>query len=835
MQIKLNDLTLIIKFDNDKEYKLVKKSITFKDSKAAFFGGKFHPDKVKDVCLGKDIKGYFVCFAGLTREIMLFAKQNSLPITKFEDNRTHFPFQQKEWTHDELRKYFNPKFKYVEHQIRALQAMVNTNTGIIVAPTSAGKSSIMSAYINLTKLPTLILVNKVMLGSQLRDDFVKAGIDCGLCSGKGIIPGKCMVSTIQSVKKLGDLTRFKVVLADECFPGNTQVLTENGYKSISYLVNKKSTEKVFSFNKETKKVELKPISNWMKKETEYDNFIKVYFSKTSNNTSTPNHKYYVYNGENITMKRADELSIGDKIITYCKDSSKNKSHAPLMNSFQKQAVIGMVLGDSNLSINNQTNGRLRFSQGEKQLNYLNHKIDILRNLCGKDKPYFNISGYNKNNKIYYKSTKTSCEFYDLYNLFYKDGIKHIDNILNLISEVSLAYWIMDDGYCYKYNSNIGQRCQYTLNTQSFTKEENEILISFFKEKFNLEAKMIFDKRCKKYFLQFDVESSIKLSKIIRKYIPVCMDYKLLDCDKGFYEENTEEFNNYGYKIITDIKTIIPKYKTVYNITVDDNHNYFIGNSLTLVSNCHNVSAGTFQDFFKQFGCALKFGFSASPARTGDYLGYAKIRQFIGSPIIKIESKELLENNVMAKPHIYLVKNICKEDDYFDYATAYTEEIVNGERRNRIVKDIVDVYKSGILIVVNIVEHGEILQNLIPGSMFISGDTPLDVRQDAIKDFDDGKLPVLIGTTILQEGISITHMKAMILACGGKSNVAVLQKIGRSLRFKEDEKTDVDFYDFVDTAKFLSKHSKMRIGLYKKAGYNDIKLLNSDLSPVDKNK
>lgn len=466
MQIKLNDLTLIIKFDNDKEYKLVKKSITFKDSKAAFFGGKFHPDKVKDVCLGKDIKGYFVCFAGLTREIMLFAKQNSLPITKFEDNRTHFPFQQKEWTHDELRKYFNPKFKYVEHQIRALQAMVNTNTGIIVAPTSAGKSSIMSAYINLTKLPTLILVNKVMLGSQLRDDFVKAGIDCGLCSGKGIIPGKCMVSTIQSVKKLGDLTKFKCLLIDES---------------------------------------------------------------------------------------------------------------------------------------------------------------------------------------------------------------------------------------------------------------------------------------------------------------------------------------------------------------------------------HNSSASQFQDFLKQFGCALKFGFSASPARTGDYLGYAKIRQFIGSPIIKIESKELLENNVMAKPHIYLVKNICKEDDYFDYATAYTEEIVNGERRNRIVKDIVDVYKSGVLIVVNIVEHGEILQNLIPGSMFISGDTPLDVRQDAIKDFDDGKLPVLIGTTILQEGISITHMKAMILACGGKSNVAVLQKIGRSLRFKEDEKTDVDFYDFVDTAKFLSKHSKMRVGLYKKAGYNDIKLLNGDLSPVDKNK
>jgi superfamily II DNA or RNA helicase len=253
----------------------------------------------------------------------------------------------------------------------------------------------------------------------------------------------------------------------------------------------------------------------------------------------------------------------------------------------------------------------------------------------------------------------------------------------------------------------------------------------------------------------------------------------------------------------------------------------------LIDESHNASSSQFQDFLKQFGCPLKFGFSASPFRNGDYLGYAKIRQFVGSPIIKIESKELLENEVMAKPHIYLVKNECKEDEYFDYQTAYTEEIVNSAKRNNIIKDITDIYKTGILIVVNIVEHGEILQDLIPNSMFISGETPIDIRKQTIEDFDNGNLPVLIGSTILQEGISITHMKAMILACGGKSNVAVLQKIGRSLRFKEGEKTEVDYYDFIDTAKFLSKHSKMRATLYKKAGYDDIKLLTSDLQEIKK--
>lgn len=462
MKIRLNDLTLIIKFENEREEKLIKKFVTFRDDSAAFFCGKFHQEAVKNVCLGKDVKEYFVCFAGLTKEILIYAQSMDIKVNEFEDNRTHFDFQRKEWGKKSIRKYFDPNFKYVDHQVRTIQAMLKTNTALVVAPTSAGKSSIISAFIRLTKLPTLILVNKVMLGAQLRDGLANDGIDCGLCSGKGVKKGECMVSTIQSVGKIGDLTRFKLLIIDEV---------------------------------------------------------------------------------------------------------------------------------------------------------------------------------------------------------------------------------------------------------------------------------------------------------------------------------------------------------------------------------HNASSATFQNFLKQFGCPLKFGFSASPFRNGDYLGYARIRQFMGSPCIKIESEELLTNQVMAKPHIYLVKNECKEDEYLDYQTAYDMEIVNGEKRNEKVINICNKYKTGILIVVNIVEHGKMLAEKIPGAKFISGVTPLQERRDLIQQFEDGDLPVLIGSTILQEGISITHMKCMILACGGKSNIATLQKIGRSLRFKAGEKTDVDYYDFIDTAKFLSRHSKARAFLYKRAGYNDIHFLDGDLQEV----
>lgn len=452
IDIVLTDQTIQLSGDKD-DLKKIKKLQTYDDPSACFSRAGYDIKKLKHVSLMKEIKDRLVGFAGLAKEIILFCKSNNIKIKNFEDKRTHFDFQEKEWSDEEL-KSFLPNFDYVDHQVRALKAMVKTNTGLVVASTSAGKSTIISAYIRLIKLPTLILVNKVSLGMQLQKGLKKDGIDCGMCSGKGVIKGEVMVSTIQSVKKLGDLVRYKCVIIDEV---------------------------------------------------------------------------------------------------------------------------------------------------------------------------------------------------------------------------------------------------------------------------------------------------------------------------------------------------------------------------------HNASSKSFQDFLRQFGVPLKFGFSASPAKTGKFLEYAKIRQFLGSPIIDVGAPELIENNVMAKPHLYLVKNTC--DEFFDYQSSYENGIVKNDSRNKIITNICEKYKSGILILVNVIDHGKILQEKIDDSVFISGETDVEERQKVIEKFESGEIPVLIASTILQEGISITHMDCMILACGGKSNVAILQKIGRSLRYKKGEKTEVDYYDFIDNGnKYLFRHAKMRIALYKKAGYNDIKLI-----------
>ena len=136
MKIKINDKLLYIIFETNAEEKLITKFTEYKDTSSAFAGGHYNPMCVTNKKLGKIIKGIFVSYAGLAKEIICYCKDMDIKITEYKDERTHYDFQKEEF---DLKSFFDPKHKYIEHQTRALTAMLQTNTGIIKATTSAGK------------------------------------------------------------------------------------------------------------------------------------------------------------------------------------------------------------------------------------------------------------------------------------------------------------------------------------------------------------------------------------------------------------------------------------------------------------------------------------------------------------------------------------------------------------------------------------------------------------------------------------------------------------------------------------------------------------------------
>jgi superfamily II DNA or RNA helicase len=83
----------------------------------------------------------------------------------------------------------------------------------------------------------------------------------------------------------------------------------------------------------------------------------------------------------------------------------------------------------------------------------------------------------------------------------------------------------------------------------------------------------------------------------------------------------------------------------------------------------------------------------------------------------------------------------------------------------------------------------------------------------VQDFNDGKFPILIGTSCIRVGTDIRSVKQCIYLCGGKSEVEVKQSVGRTTRLVPG-KEDCVFIDFgIENVPTLKKHAEARRKIY----------------------
>lgn len=100
----------------------------------------------------------------------------------------------------------------------------------------------------------------------------------------------------------------RAIIADECFPAETMVLTENGPLPIGEIVASCLDVKVLSYNKDSEKTEYKPIRRWIKKRT-LQPLLRVTHEKGTI-TCTPNHKIWT---EQFGYVKAEALLGGEKL------------------------------------------------------------------------------------------------------------------------------------------------------------------------------------------------------------------------------------------------------------------------------------------------------------------------------------------------------------------------------------------------------------------------------------------------------------------------------------------------------------------------------------------
>jgi len=146
-----------------------------------------------------------------------------------------------------------------------------------------------------------------------------------------------------------------------------------------------------------------------------------------------------------------------------------------MNKKQYEIIIGTLLGDAWID-----GKSLRIKQSEAHKDYVFWLYSHLKNLC--NNPPKQRSDY----KQWYFQTKFLKEIFDYKKLFYKNGRKIVpENIKSLlVSPLSLAVWYMDDG---SLDFRPKDHYNFSLCTNTFTIEENKLLVNVLKENFGVEC------------------------------------------------------------------------------------------------------------------------------------------------------------------------------------------------------------------------------------------------------------------------------------------------------------------------------------------------------------
>jgi hypothetical protein len=158
-----------------------------------------------------------------------------------------------------------------------------------------------------------------------------------------------------------------------------------------------------------------------------------------------------------------------------------------LDFYLKQILIGNILGDVYMRrFSEKANVRIIFRQGSINASYLLHLYNLFQEFVIKP-PSVSTVTYKSTGKLRYNLSFATLAlpcFIELYESFYLEGKKIIpNNIADLLTEVSLAYWITDDG------SFTGSGLK--LHTNAFSLEELNLLVEALDKNSLLRQQLIF--------------------------------------------------------------------------------------------------------------------------------------------------------------------------------------------------------------------------------------------------------------------------------------------------------------------------------------------------------
>lgn len=282
---------------------------------------------------------------------------------------------------------------------------------------------------------------------------------------------------------------------------------------------------------------------------------------------------------------------------------------------------------------------------------------------------------------------------------------------------------------------------------------------------------------------------------------------------------------------------------------------------------HHLMAKTYQAIANQCDAYYRFAFSATPEKTKDRGAYLHIVGTTGPIIDTYTPGEGVTDGHLVPADIKMIKwwptkpktdwsawQFEIDDSQYTYSGVKNEKyqvlgrsgkmvtktrplpshlvqpglyetaIVNNDVRNGFIVDAVSVLVDDgltVLLLVDWIDHGLWLQRAIQNEIrapvgFLWGKHDEEERQEGKRKLEQGSTPVLIASTIFDEGVDIPAIDGLVFAGGQRAEHRYIQRLGRGMRPNpKTGKTVLTVVDFMDThSRIMWRQSKARLNAYK---------------------
>ena len=227
----------------------------------------------------------------------------------------------------------------------------------------------------------------------------------------------------------------------------------------------------------------------------------------------------------------------------------------------------------------------------------------------------------------------------------------------------------------------------------------------------------------------------------------------------------------------------------------------------------------------------KLGLSGTPWRIDNQ--EIRIEGALGRKIIEVSSSDLIERGFLVKPKVFMI-NVKEVHEGNTWHDIYNANVVNNWERNYRIKQFAEEFKAQnrpTLILVERIEHGQILEGMIEGAVFVPGGDKADIeateeeknyRRKMLDAVERNEI-ILIATQWANTGVDAPKISSLILGGSSSSSITTYQQVGRVLRCVGKDindsinngKSDAVVIDFYVNQKNMKSHSNLRKKVYNR--------------------